>query len=131
MWNEVEGSGKRWEVGDGMWEMGDGSVSGWRTVLKIRAEFAGAPGLIAAEVFPVGEVLGVEVAAGIAEALKDGVVGETLIEHLVDGDAVRFGQTGDFAVARPGGLVEDRAEAGPEVEECAGCHRMFDMVMLV
>jgi hypothetical protein len=55
--------------------------------------------LLMAAFLPLGEVVGLEVFTGVAEALEDIGVGDAVAQHEVDLVAERFGEASDFAVA--------------------------------
>ncbi len=76
--------------------------------------------VLEATVKPVGEIhlgqgVGERVVGVLAQLLKDGAVMEAVVEHLVDAQAERLGQAGDFAVAGalfPAEKVREISEPG-------------------
>ena len=54
--------------------------------------------VLVAALFPVGEVLGVETFASLAEFVDDNRVRKTVIEHAIDHVAGLPGQAGNLAV---------------------------------
>ncbi len=82
--------------------------------------------VLVAAVFPIAEVLNIEVFAGFAQALEDGVIGKAFVEHAVYGLADVIGQACDFAVARVSRRAGEGFKSRPEVEEFSGSHGMVE-----
>ena len=59
----------------------------------------GAPFLVAATGFPVGDVALGDDDADLVESVNDAGVGKIVAEHAIDHVALNIGQAGDFAVA--------------------------------
>ena len=64
-----------------------------------RALLGGAPFVIAAVSFPVGDVALGDLKAAFIECVDDFVVGQIVGEHAVDHIAFEFREVGDFAVS--------------------------------
>ena len=68
--------------------------------------FLGSEVILVAALFPIGDVLGVEAFAGVAELVDDDAGGQTVIDHAIDHVTRFLGETGDLAVAaKVGGFL--------------------------
>lgn len=119
--NKDSGKGGGGGLEADLWEFGGVmAAEEFGEVILEGAEFesmglGGAPFLIAAASFPVGDITPGDAETAVVHGVDDFAVGDVVGEHAADHVAFEFGKVRDFAVARFGGWTVLGAEKRGEL----------------